>query len=384
MPLIPVAATLVALSMPDPYAVIKKPSWQVLIQSAELGDPGADARLAAWLKSNPHAPILERRMGEHQLCTDYQARNDHSAATSVCAAATALGANDSQSAAISLKLRDMPSLRTIGSARVPLARNGLGSRDANVEVNGVTVPWLMDTGAQISVVSLSLARKIGVRMLDRETKVKVGSTTSDVQGGIGMIDLLRIGAASVENVPVLVLPDAQLKIGDLPQIQAIFGLPIFVAFRRVAWLDGGSSLILGDEAPRIEGNAQSLYWQGEGIGLPVSTPRGTLGAHLDTGANDTTLRVAAHTLLDAKTEKSAERYSATVGGAGGLRKIEMTRYPNVPLTIAGSLITFNNIKLDNNNTQSVARVGDDFVSRTKRLILDFETMKVEAAPQLVK
>jgi len=199
-----------------------------------------------------------------------------------------------------------------------------------------------------------------------------------------MIDFLRIGTASVENVPVLVLPDAQLKIGDLPQIRAIFGLPIFVAFRRVAWLDGGTSLILGDDAPRTGSDARSLYWQGEGVGLPVSTLRGTLGAHLDTGANATILRAAAHTLLDAKMEKSVERYSATVGGAGGLQKIEMKRYPVLPLTIAGALVTLKDIKLDDSKTLSVARVGDDFVSQTNKLVLDFETMKVEATPQSVK
>ncbi|MBS1029744.1 retropepsin-like aspartic protease family protein [Gluconobacter albidus] len=377
-PIVPVAAE-IAILQSNPYQSVATHGLPKLIQSAEFGEPGSDARLAAWLKTNPQAPIEDRRIVNHRLCTDYQARNDYAAAAITCTTATALGTDDAQSAAINSKLRNLPVIRAIGSTRITLTRNGLGSRNAEVEVNGIRVPWLMDTGAQITVISASLSIKLGVRLLDGDAKI--GSTTGNVQGRIGFIDLLHIGTASVENVPVMILPDAQLKIGDLPQIQAIFGLPIFVAFRRAAWLDNNNTLALGETAPTANGNIKRLYWHDEGIGIPIATVRGTMGAHLDTGANDTTLRAAAHAMLNIETERNASHYTATVGGAAGVRKTEMQRYPALTFTIAGAPISLTNVKIDDSNEQGAARVGDDFMSQIGRLVLDFETMQVAAFPK---
>jgi predicted aspartyl protease len=360
----------------DPFAGPPRGAIDTLIQAAQFGDPGSDAAIERWLKGHVHAKASERMRLYRRLCADRDVHGDYAAAALACANAAALGADEAQSAANNKKLRNSPTIHTIGSARVELTPNGVGSRDATVTVNGVSVPWLMDTGAQITVVSQSLADKIKVRYF--EGGIEVASTTSNVHGGMGLIDLLWIGKAAVENVPVLVLPDSQLKIGELPQIQAILGLPVMVAFRRAEWLDRGHSLLLGDEAQTVPASNPRLYWHAEGIGIPMSTARGIRGAHLDTGANESYLRAPAHELLDPAMEAAAVTHKGRRGGAGGVVDIEEKVYPTLQLSVAGASLELKKVSINEQDHEGAARLGDDVIRQLSVLALDFEHMRVEA------
>ncbi len=349
-----------------------------MISSARFGEPGADSAILAWLKSHPAAPASNRMRLEHRLCHDLIARNADALAADACAAAVGLGADDAHAAATSAALRDVPRIRTIGSARLVLSVNRLGSRDVTVSVNGVGAPWLVDTGAEITVVSNTLARRIGVRPL--QGSVTVHTTTGVATGNLAIVDRLHIGDAEVENLPVLVLPDAQLEIGDRPGIQAILGLPVLVAFGRAAWLDAGATLVLGEAAPSPPPESPRLYWHEEGIGAPVSTDRGIRGAQLDTGANETSLRAPAHALLTPAIEASAAYRRGEVGGAGGVMEIDEKVYPKIALDVVGVPMVLKNVSLDETENEGAARLGDDVLGRLSLLSLDFENMRVSALP----
>lgn len=373
----------VALASPlpsaaDPYGPAGGSVVSGMVRAAQFGEPGADGAIIAWLTSHPDAAERDRQQLEHRLCSDFEVRSAHAAAAKACAAAVALGADDRQDAANSAALAAVPPMRAIGSTRVPLTPNALGSRDALVAARGVSAPWIVDTGAEISVVSQSLAGRMGVRVL--AAAIDAGSTTGDVHGSLGVIDLLRVGDAAIENVPVLVLPDSQLKIGGLPQIQGILGLPVLVAFRRAAWLDGGRMLALGEQAPVAPDASPRPYWHEEGLGIPVSTSRGILGAHLDTGANASFLRRPAHALLDPATEASAREHRGKMGGAGGVVDTREMVYPRLQLAVAGVPVTLADISIDETSDSGAARLGDDLVRQLARLVLDFEHMKVFAEP----
>lgn len=370
------AATATVAGESDPLAGPPQGEIDTLIQAAEFGSPGADAAIEAWLRTHQHEkPVVQVRL-YRRLCADRNVHGDYAAATLACSKAVALGADEAQTLANNKKLRNTPALRAIGSAKVELTPNRLGSRDASVTVNGVSAPWLVDTGAQITVVSQSLADRIKVRTF--EGGINVGSTTATVHGGLGMIDVLRLGPAAVENVPVLVLPDAQLKIGDLPQIQAILGLPVMVAFRRVEWVNAGHTWLLGDEAQSAPAGSPRLYWHEEGVGIPVSTARGMRGAHLDTGANESYLRAPAHALIEPADEAAAVTHKGRRGGAGGVVDTEEKEYPALNLNVAGAPLAFKNMSINEQDHQGAARLGDDVIRQLSMLILDFEHMRVAA------
>jgi clan AA aspartic protease (TIGR02281 family) len=363
---------------PDPFAAPAQGEVAAMIRSAQFGEPGADSAIVAWLKSHAAAPRSDRVRLEHRLCHDLLARNAYALAAEACAAAVQLGAEDDHAAEDSAALSDVPRIRIRGAAHVALSANAMGSRDATVSVNGVTAPWLVDTGAEISVLSSALAQRIGLTLL--RGAVTIHSTTGVATGHLAVVDRLNIGDADVENVPVLVLPDAQLKIGDLPQIQAILGLPVLVAFGRAAWLDAGATLALGDAAPSPPPGSPRLYWHEEGIGVPVSTAKGVRGANLDTGANETYLRAPAHALLTPAIEASATFHRGKVGGAGGVMDTNEKVYPEISLDVVGVPMVLKNVSLNEADSEGVARLGDDVVKRVSSLVLDFENMRVSARP----
>jgi predicted aspartyl protease len=265
----------------NPYVPLPADATAVdkLVRASEFGDPNADPALETWLKANPAAPASERRNAYRRLCSDYGVHSQTDLAIKACTSAVALQPELAPDLALVKGLKGAGPLTTSGSARAPLNWNPEGSQSADITVGGVTSAWIVDTGAQISVVNASTAKAMGVKMAKGD--FTIGTSTADVQGGVGLIETMKIGAATVHNVPVLVLPDAQLAVGGFPTIPGILGLPVMTAFKRIGWVDGGATLVLGEAAPMVPADAPKLYWHPEGVGLSLKTPQGEQGAHLD-------------------------------------------------------------------------------------------------------
>jgi predicted aspartyl protease len=371
-----VAAVGEARAVENPYAQLPSSAtpFERFMRDAALGEPGAEAALSRWLKTHPDAEKAEKQQGWARLCKIYGLRTLYKLAAPACAAAKANGGDDDSGIAASLI--HLPPVRAKGSARVPLVWNSLGSQNATVTVNTIALPWLVDTGAEISVVSKSNAEKIGVR--PAKGSFEVGSTTASVNGQIGVIGRMRIGDATVENVPVLVLPDAQLSVGGGAMIQAILGIQVLQAFHRVAWLNDGTVLALGETAPKVKDQSYRLSWREGGLGIPLATKVAVMGAHLDTGSNSTFLWTAGESLLTADERAQAVKKTAHVGGAGGVISEEEEHYPALTFDIAGAQIRLTDVAVSPAKADGAGRVGMDVVGRLETMVLDFDHMALTA------
>lgn len=364
----------------NPYA---RPvnEFETMLHAAQFGEPGADRALEQWLAGHAALAQPERLRALKQLCGDYGVLTWNRPRLRVCAEEATLKARLGQSEdgdddeGMAAAFADQPPIRAVGSARVPLVWNDFGSQSADVAVNGVTSSWFVDTGAEITVVTESLARRMAVPIV--ADRIRVGTTTADVFGKVGIIGRLSIGTAAVENVPVLILPDAQLMVGNVHQIDGILGLPVMAAFGRVAWVDAGRSFALGEAAPKARPSSPRIYWHDEGLGVPVSTPRGILGAHLDTGANATDWREEGLTLLDPGTIAAATDEVAHVGGAGGVVEVKQKQLPLLTFRLGPVPVTLRKVSLNGPGPTSAARIGMDAVSQFGVFILDFEQMRID-------
>jgi hypothetical protein len=367
----------------DPYGpVTARPgSVEALLQAAAKGEPGADVSLQHWFETHPAADAATRDEVAQRLCVDFGYHGWNAARRDVCTAETRPSLSGDDDAGLAEAFAKIPPTRAIGSATIALRWNPFGSQSGNVTVNGVTLPWLIDTGAEITVVSRSVADRIGVRYLGRGTKV--GTTTADVNGDPGVIDLMTIGAARVENVPVLVLSDKQLTIFGGHVIPAILGLPVLVAFRRVAWLHGGETLALGESAPRPAPHSFALYWRYDGLTVPVATSLGTRGAQLDTGANNTIWWRGGISLLAPADLAATVENKVRIGGAGGLQEARRRHLKMLQFRFAGVPVELGGVDIDDGPQREpgAALIGMDTVSQLSTLILDFETMRVNARPK---
>jgi aspartyl protease family protein len=88
---------------------------------------------------------------------------------------------------------------------IELQRNENGHFYADVEINGVQVHMLVDTGATGIALSRDDARKAGIATSIGMPNVVGQGADGDVHGEFVMIDRMSLGQKSVEKMPALVL-----------------------------------------------------------------------------------------------------------------------------------------------------------------------------------
>src|SRR4051812_584497 len=150
-------------------------------------------------------------------------------------------------AALARLLRDVSAqtVEWVGPVRLPTSRNPIGSLVSEITIAGLTEQWLLDTGANQSVVSRSYAQRLGLVPLPGVASVGSGLTglSSPLQAAV--IPQLPLGRATVRNVVVVILDDANLRIGGGPeayQIHAVLGYPVLKGLGQVTFTRDGEFL----------------------------------------------------------------------------------------------------------------------------------------------
>jgi hypothetical protein len=169
-------------------------------------------------------------------------------------------------------------------------------------VNGIKLSWTVNFELVMAMVPASLAERLKVGSLDEPINMSLAE--SDSGGAVGIIPRVRIGRASVANVPVLVLSDAQARKLNHGRIGPALGLMPLDLFGRVAWLKRGSLLELGDATPR--GTANTPLLNGSAAPFPVlagrpespSAPLGHKEDGLDPGTSMDRIRQFETLILD--------------------------------------------------------------------------------------
>jgi len=271
-----------------------------------------------------------------------------------------------------------PRLRAKGSARVPVTPGSRVPVKADM-YDGVAVA---DTGAQISVMMESVARSARVKILGASGKV--GSTTASVAGQIGLIPEVKIGGAVLNNIPVLVLPDAQLTFSDgkvtvsLPFILSVYAL---AEFSRVAWLDHDKWLALGKAAPTSFPGAVAMIWHPNGIAVPLEGPGGRHAAHFDSGADFSYLYESGVALLSDAGRASIVESKRKIGGVGGIVEQEVRRVPQADLGLAGQPLVLKNLDVAKElESGEAARLGEDVLRAYGAVVFDFGAMRFSVSP----
>src|SRR5262249_34310739 len=117
-----------------------------------------------------------------------------------------------------------------GPVELTTSKNPVGTRSAELVVNGVRGPWILDTGANQSVISRTFAERIGLTLLPGVASVGSGLTGLPSALRVGVLPTLQVGGTTLTNVVLLVLDDKMLRLGpDAYQLDAILGYPILEA-----------------------------------------------------------------------------------------------------------------------------------------------------------
>lgn len=345
-----------------------------LVTDVQLGKGSAEARLERWLVLHPQAKLDDRLAGYLALCDTYLRQQKFGDGVRVCGAAEKLKAGSSGSV---LGLQQAfraagPATWSSGSVRIPL----VDGQVTKARRGRVSVEALVDTGAEIGVVSASVAKALGARPVG--AAVSVGTTTTPISGGIVVIDVLRVGSATLRNMTAVVIADEQAAYAGL---KLVIALPAIVALGRFAYLDHGRTLVLGAGVPPLGAHRARAYWDPGGLGLEVQFAKARLGAQFDSGSRRTWLfPVALGALSDA--ERSGRRPAERrIGGVGGERVEKGWLLPAVEFGIAGRPWRLGPIEMaERDDEGQAARIGTGLIRNYADVIFDLRAMQVSLSP----
>lgn len=249
---------------------------------------------------------------------------------------------------------------------------------APTTINGHRLSAVLDTGANLSVLSATAAARLGVTMLDGSASV--GSATQvAVPVRIGVADRVVIAGATLRNVAFLVIDDSGLTF-PLPggyKIDAIVGFPIFEALGRTTFhKDGRLTWEMAGGSP----SSPNLYARGNNLYAVVEIGGEHLPLHLDTGAGHSNLSSAASARISLDNETQTE--TRRTAGAGGSRESTVRLLSSVSLTIDGRPACHAGLPVDvdvdgKGDATSFGTLGQDVLRVFESYTLDLRRMRLE-------
>jgi hypothetical protein len=278
-------------------------------------------------------------------------------------------------------LREAPA-QTItwdGAVRLKTERNPLNSMNVDLAVNGVRGPWLLDTGANLSVVSRSFAERLGLKLLPGTAQTTAGLTGIENPLRVALLPTLQMGGGTLHNVVVMVLNDANLNISlgkSTYQINGIIGYPVFQALGTITFLRDGE-FAAGDKT-QASGVGARMFMNGltpiieckvEGTDLPFS---------FDTGASDTDFLLRYYQRFHSESGSWKKAKNKT-SGAGGTVKQKVYVQPHINLGVGDKTVSLKNVPIHtsgtgSNNAEVYGNLGQDVVANFESFTLDFSTM----------
>jgi predicted aspartyl protease len=257
--------------------------------------------------------------------------------------------------------------------------NKLGSLDVPLNVSGMEALWIFDTGANISTLCESEARRLGLTVRDSKAFVS-GSTGKRNPLRLAIAPVIQFGSARVHDVVFLVLSDSSLKIGPLNyQITGILGLPVLRAIGRLEVTKSG---LVRERPPATpSAGAPNLYFDGSSPIVEVDHNGHHLQMLLDTGANTSALYPSVREALTPGERSGLRRKLERTAGAGGAVSLRTSVIPLFGLDILAHTVEIKDVSLLHETPSGNRRFRDGVIGMdalTGGFVLDFDAMRLEA------
>lgn len=279
-------------------------------------------------------------------------------------------------------LRHVPpqSVSIAAAFTVPTKPNPLGLFEVPVEFRSETRHWVVDTGANISAMSKSQARGLGLHSLEGTTEVK-GVTGSLVPIQVAVVPELRFGKARLRNVVFVLLDDQDLLVSQPHhQIDGIIGYPVLAALGRITFDHNGTFAVDVSTKPPLHRD-HNLFIEKETPLVAARIGDTTCLFTLDTGIHRTIL--TARYYREHSSDFAAYKANGqSLTGVGGTRSLAAYSVGTLPLQLAGHTTTLHDVPV---LTNRVGKTFDDFcgnlgldaVQEFSSFTLDFHNMQLD-------
>jgi hypothetical protein len=275
-------------------------------------------------------------------------------------------------------LRQSPAQSTAIAGPFTLEENRtpVGLLEVSVQAPHFVDHWILDTGANLSAVSRTVAAQLGLT-LSAATSTAQGSGGILVRVHTAVIPEIQIGRATIRNLPVLVFEDNDLSFRQMSyQIHGSIGFPVLQSLGRITFHSDGRFAV--HEAPlRKKAHPPNLYLEGFTVLIQTELRGEPHLLTLDTGATGTFLSKQYYE--EHKTEFDAEEpRELEMIGAGGSTIIHSYVLPDVTLNIGGRGVELQDVYVLTESTglpaEFAGNLGQSAVGLLSSYTLDFRNM----------
>ena len=249
-----------------------------------------------------------------------------------------------------------------------------------IKVQGKKAEYIMDSGANLSIMSESEAKRFGLKIHSISTPMS-GISGKTFGFRVAMVKDMRIGDLHLKNVAFGVMSDSQEPFVDLPKgSRGILGISVMLAMKTIRFRSDGK-LTLGFAS-------EALNSRSSGIAFEESTPL-TLAAFqgqqiiftLDTGADHTVLYPPFASKFPALIKNSGNKESYNETGLDGKFPHDSVLLPSVTFNIGGYDATLKPAHVLTKHSTgagdwAVGNLGMDLLDQAKVVTLDFQNMSL--------
>jgi predicted aspartyl protease len=246
-----------------------------------------------------------------------------------------------------------------------------------VEANNHKEELGVDSGANISLLSRSVAENLGVQMLNRS--ISMGSITSiNVKVALGFLPMMKIGDVTVRNVVFIVMEDRDLTFPDGFVLKGVIGFPVLAGLRRITLSGDGAVSVSRTSVRRDE---TDMCVDGKNILFRGEHAKRNMTFMLDTGAERSILYVLFLHAFEAEITGMYSLQTEKFTGVGGSEEVPAYVLKNFDLSVAGHRARLSEIRLmtkalTDNGKYFYGNIGQDLIKRYKHVTLDFDSMRI--------
>lgn len=244
-----------------------------------------------------------------------------------------------------------------------------------ISVGETTIDAVFDTGAQLTVLTQSVADACGLKAFPETIPVD-SVTGAKVQAHLAELPDLKFGASTFRHVIALVMADKDLTFGPY-KISAIVGFPVIEALGRLEFGRAGQlragyrsdkpslrNLALKGLGPVVQGHFRN-------VDLTFNIDTGAMNSHFTKNLIDRFPDIA-----------KGERGVLNLGGAGGAKPFKTYILPNFEMNLGGQTVRLPKADvLTESSNEAIDRfygnLGQDVFRQFDTMVIDFRNMSFE-------
>jgi predicted aspartyl protease len=332
---------------------------------------------------NSHQAVTLLKMKIDNLVKSYRYNEAWKVATQLLTAyQSSLSADDreeiSNEAIIweSLQQAQPQQLTIAENTRITYKRDMAGLINIPVSIRDTTNEFVFDTGANISVISESSAKRNGLIPGEKYFEV-VAATGIKVKARTAVAGHMKIGDhILVKNAVFMVFPDSALTFGPY-KIHGIIGFPVIEQMGEIR-ISAGHLEVPREPVPASLAN----------FGLDKLTPvlnvqfrTDSLPFTFDTGAAATDLNLPFYNKYRDEVNATNSLHDKKFGSAGGSVRISSYKLPDVSLQIAGKTFRLKEtpvktLSVTENDRYYYGNLGQDIMRQFREMVINFRYMYV--------